>query len=48
MLIESGVSPRVVMEILGHSSMRMTQRYTHVGSALANDAAKRMGDALWG
>lgn len=48
LLIESGVSPRVVMEILGHSSMRMTQRYTHVGSVLANDAAKRMGDALWG
>ncbi|MEU3033496.1 tyrosine-type recombinase/integrase [Streptomyces griseoaurantiacus] len=48
LLIEAGVSPRVVMELLGHSSMRMTQRYTHVASVLANDAAKRMGDALWG
>lgn len=48
LMIESGVHPRVVMELLGHSSMRMMTRYTHVASVLANDAAKRMGDALWG
>ncbi|MFC8715796.1 tyrosine-type recombinase/integrase [Kitasatospora sp. NPDC057198] len=48
LLIESGVNPRVVMEILGHSSMRMMTRYTHVASALAADAASKMGDALWG
>lgn len=48
LLIEAGVSPRVVMEILGHSSMRMMTRYTHVASVLADDAAKRMGAALWG
>ncbi len=48
LLIESGVSPRVVMEVLGHSSMRMMTRYTHVGSPLAADAAQRMGAALWG
>ncbi|WP_411088349.1 tyrosine-type recombinase/integrase [Streptomyces sp. 061-3] len=48
LMIESGVSPRVVMEVLGHSSMRMMVRYTHVGSPLAKDAASRMGDALWG
>jgi integrase len=48
LMIESGVHPRVVMELLGHSSMRMMTRYTHVASVLANDAAKRMGDTLWG
>jgi integrase len=48
LMIESGISPRVVMEVLGHSSMRMMVRYTHVGSPLAQDAAQRMGDALWG
>lgn len=48
LLIESGVSPRVVMEVLGHSSMRMMTRYTHVGSPLAADAAERMGAKLWG
>jgi len=48
LLIENGVNPRVVMEILGHSSMRMVTRYTHVASALAADAASKMGDALWG
>ncbi|WP_405677274.1 site-specific integrase [Streptomyces sp. NBC_01511] len=48
LMIESGISPRVVMEVLGHSSMRMMVRYTHVGSPLAQDAAERMGDALWG
>jgi len=48
LLIESGVSPRVVMEVLGHSSMRMMTRYTHVASPLAADAAERMGAKLWG
>lgn len=48
LLIESGVSPRVVMEILGHHSMRMMTRYTHVGSPLAADAASKMGKTLWG
>ena len=36
------------MELLGHSQMRVTQRYTHVASPLAEDAAARMGVALWG
>ncbi|MTE20229.1 tyrosine-type recombinase/integrase [Streptomyces sp. TRM43335] len=48
LLIEAGISPRVVMEILGHSQMRVTQRYTHVGSKLAEEAAARMGRALFG
>ncbi|MEY9840867.1 tyrosine-type recombinase/integrase [Streptacidiphilus sp. EB103A] len=48
LMIEFGISPRVVMEILGHSSMRMMTHYTHAASPLAADAASKMGDALWG
>ena len=48
LLTESGVGLRVVMELLGHSQIRVTQRYTHVGSPLAEDAAAKMGAALWG
>lgn len=48
LLTESGVGLRVVMELLGHSQIRVTQRYTHVGSPLAEDAAAKMGHALWG
>ena len=48
LLIEMGVHVRTVMEILGHSDIRVTQRYTHVASPLAGEAAERMGQALWG
>ena len=48
LLTENGVGLRVVMELLGHSELRVTQRYTHVGSPLAEDAAAKMGAALWG
>ncbi|MEV0801799.1 tyrosine-type recombinase/integrase [Kribbella sp. NPDC050281] len=48
LLLEQGVDIRVVQEILGHSSLAMTKRYTHVTSRLARDAADRMGKALWG
>jgi len=48
LLIEMGVHVRIVMEILGHSDIRVTQRYTHVASPMAGDAAERMGQALWG
>jgi len=47
LLLEQGVDVRVVMEILGHSELRVTQRYTHVASPLAEEAARRMGQALW-
>jgi site-specific recombinase XerD len=48
LLLEQGVDVRVVMELLGHSDLRVTQRYTHVASPLAQEATRRMGKVLWG
>ena len=47
LLLEQGVDVRVVQEILGHSTLNVTLRYTHVTSRLAREAADRMGNALW-
>ncbi|MGH9056876.1 MAG: hypothetical protein ACRDYY_13605 [Acidimicrobiales bacterium] len=42
-----GVSARVVMEILGHSSFALTMdTYTHVMAPLMRDAADAMDRAL--
>ena len=48
LLLEYGVDVRVVMEILGHSGLRVTMRYTHIATPMAQEAARRMGEALWG
>lgn len=48
LLIEQGVHVRTVQEILGHSRITMTERYTHVALPMQADAAERMGRALWG
>lgn len=48
LLIEQGVHVRTVQEILGHSDIRLTQRYTHVATPMAADGMQRMGRALWG
>ncbi len=49
LLLTAGVHPRVVMELLGHSQMRTTtDTYSHVLPALAQEAADRLDDALWG
>jgi integrase len=43
LLLVQGVSPRVVMEILGHSEIAITMdTYSHVVPELQRDAAKRM------
>jgi integrase len=47
LLLEQGVDIRVVQQILGHSTLTVTKRYTHVTDKLAHDAADRIGRALW-
>jgi integrase len=42
LLLLQEVPDRVVMEILGHSQLSMTARYSHVVSAMKKDAAGRM------
>jgi hypothetical protein len=37
-----GVPDRVVMEMLGHSSLEMTRRYQHVMSSILNEAAEQL------
>jgi integrase len=46
LLLVQGVSPRVVMEILGHSQISLTMNtYSHVVPELQREAANRL-DAL--
>jgi integrase len=45
-LVAAGVNERVVMEILGHSTLAMTQRYSHVLGPMLTDAAERL-ERLW-
>ena len=47
LLLSQGVSPRVVMETLGHSQISLTMNtYTHVLPDLQREAAEKMGAAL--
>jgi integrase len=49
LLLQQGVPARVVMDILGHSQISLTLgTYSHVVPELAQEAAERMGKALWG
>jgi integrase len=49
LLLQQGVPARVAMQILGHSQIGLTLgTYSHVVPELAQEAAERMGDALWG
>jgi site-specific recombinase XerD len=41
-LIEQGESPFTVQELLGHSSIRTTQRYAHPGAQSKRDAIKKL------
>ena len=46
--LDEGVALAVVQEMLGHSDIRVTRGYTHVSSLLDQDAAARLGRALFG
>lgn len=47
LLLSRGVSPRVVMEMLGHSQISLTlDTYSHVLPSLLSDAAAQMDDLL--
>jgi integrase len=48
LLIEQGVHIRVVQEVLGHTRVTTTERYTHVATLRMRDASERIGQALWG
>jgi integrase len=48
-MLAQGISPRVVMETLGHSQISLTMNtYSHVMPSLKRDAAERMDAALSG
>lgn len=45
-LLERGVPPRVVMEVLGHSTITLMNLYSHVIPALRREAADELALAL--
>jgi integrase len=48
LLIEQGIHIRVVQDVLGHTRVTTTERYTHVATLQMKDASERMDQALWG
>lgn len=46
MLHAAGASPFTIMEILGHSQISTTKRYTHTPVAVLEDALNKMGSAV--
>ena len=47
LLLQAGIHPRVVMERLGHSSIRVTlDTYSHVVGGLQEAAAQRLDEFL--
>jgi site-specific recombinase XerD len=46
--IEQGVHIRVGQEVLGHTRVTTTERYTHVATLQMKEASERMDQALWG
>ena len=48
LLLAQGVDGRVVMHLLGWSQPVLLQRYQHVVAPIRQEAADRMGKAIWG
>jgi integrase len=48
MLLAKGVDRRVVMDIMGWASERMLGRYQHVADEMRQEAARRLGEGLFG
>jgi integrase len=48
LLLVKGVPERVVMEILGHSQLSQTMRYSHVLPQLQQEAARKLDELLTG
>jgi integrase len=46
LLLIQGVHPRVVMELLGHSQIAVTMKYSHMVPALRKEAAEQMDAVL--
>lgn len=42
---EKGTNPLLVQEILGHATLTMTKRYTHLGMEAERDALERLTDS---
>ncbi len=42
--LESGVNPITISELLGHSSLNTTMKYTHVTNKLTEDAVRRVAE----
>ncbi len=47
-MVDQGVHLRVIQEIMGHSDVRVTERYTHIASVAVREPAGLMGAALLG
>ena len=45
-LVQSGESLYTVKELLGHSTMAMTERYSHLASKNLKNAVKKLEDSL--
>jgi integrase len=48
-MLGEGVELKVVQQVLGHAQIGVTANtYAHVVPALQRDAARRLGNVLWG
>lgn len=45
-LMAGGAPPKVIMELMGHSSLAMTAAYQHIADAVLDDAAERLASML--